>query len=138
MSNLDIKVKTMVSRSKFWYLAIQIKIFQFPILKNWQNFVFRSKYVNFLAVLVLNWSTFWYFCHSGQNISVSMLPNDQNISFIIKMLLLISHKQGPDLYAFIGFIGWWWWYKLIININIWLLICNTYYRTMFNTYNWLH
>ena len=29
---------------------------------------------------------------------------------------------------------WWlWWYKLIININIWLLICNTYYRIRFNT-----
>ena len=31
---------------------------------------------------------------------------------------------------------WWWWYKLIYNsINIWLLICNTYYRKMFDTHN---
>ena len=33
---------------------------------------------------------------------------------------------------------WWWWFKLIININIWLLICNIYYRKMFNRYNLYH
>ena len=33
---------------------------------------------------------------------------------------------------------WWWWFKLIINIKFGLLICNTYYQKMFNTYNLYH
>ena len=51
----------------------------------------------------------------------------------------ISDQQGPDLYAFTRiYRSWWWWFNLIININIWLLICNTYYRKRFNTYYLYH
>ena len=49
-------------------------------------------------------------------------------------LLIINHKAGPGFICIYRiYRTWWWWYKLIMNINIWLLIWNTYYRTMFNT-----
>ena len=44
-------------------------------------------------------------------------------------LLFYSSLSGPGFICIYRiyriYRPWWWWYKLIININIWLLICNT-------------
>ena len=54
----------------------------------------------------------------------------------VRIKLLLSGPGFISIYRIYRL--WWWWFKLIININIWLLICNTYYRKMFNTYNLYH
>ena len=80
----------------------------------------------------------WRCCHFGCSTSV-----DGHCPILVPSVIGRLHRyQGPDLYAFIRiyriYRPWWWWYQLILNINIWLLICNIYYRTMFNTYNLYH
>ena len=61
---------------------------------------------------------------------------------LISIRSYIGHRQGPDLYAFIGFIGFigpgdddlnW---LLILKCDH--IMCNTFYRKMFNTYNLYH